>query len=139
MEPKKPVITVEVSVNAPLEKAWRYFTEPAHIVAWNHASDDWHCPHAENDPRTGGKFSSRMGARDGSAGFDFAGTYDEVIPMQKIAYTMGDRKVVVTFEAKDGTTHVREEFEAESENPLEMQRAGWQSILDNFKKHTEAN
>ena len=105
---------------------------------WNAASDDWHCPKAENDLRAGGTFSFRMEARDGSFGFDFGGTYTEVKPQQRFAYTIGDgRKVSVDF-AKDGNgTKVTETFEAETENPLEMQRHGWQGILDRFKAYAE--
>lgn len=135
-------ITVEAVINAPLEKVWAYYTEPAHITRWNAASPDWHCPRAENDLRTGGRFSSRMEARDGSTGFDFSGTYDEVVPDQCIAYTMdGDdaRKASVSFAPEGEGTKVWVTFDAETENPVEMQRAGWQSILENFKTHTETN
>lgn len=133
-------ITIQTTVNAPIEKVWTYWTAPEHITKWNSASEDWHTPHAENDLRTGGKFSSRMEAKDGSMGFDFGGTYDEVIEHQKIAYTMGDgRQVEVFFEARDGQTKVTESFDPETENPEDMQRQGWQAILDHFKKYTEAN
>lgn len=132
-------ITVESSISAPAEKVWRYFTEPEHITQWNAPSDDWHCPRAENDLREGGRFISRMEAKDGSAGFDFSGTYDEVVPQEKIAYTMDDsRKAVVTFTQEGDATKVHVVFGAENENPVEMQRAGWQAILDNFKKHVES-
>jgi uncharacterized protein YndB with AHSA1/START domain len=110
------------------------------VVNWNSASDDWHTTKAENDLRTGGTFSSRMEAKDGSFGFDFGGIYDEVIPNELIAYTMGDgRKVKVTFTENSGKTEVVETFDAETENPVEMQRGGWQAIMDNFKKYAEAN
>ncbi len=132
-------ITVEVSVKAPLEKVWELWTQPEHITQWNAASDDWHTPRAENDLRTGGKFSSRMEAKDGSFGFDFGGTYDEVKEHELIAYTMGDgRQVRVTFVPLGNVTLVKEDFEAESENSREMQQSGWQSILDNFKKYVES-
>lgn len=133
------VLTVQNNINAPLEKVWQYWSEPEHIVNWNHASDDWHSPKAENDLRTGGRFVSTMAAKDGSMSFDFEGVYDEVIPQQRIAYTMADgRKVEVTFKSNDDSTEVIEAFEAENIHSLEMQQAGWQAILDNFKKYVEA-
>lgn len=136
---ERTVITVETTVNAPVEKVWDYWTSPEHIVQWNSASDDWHTPKAENDPRTGGKFSSRMEARDGSFGFDFEGVYDEVQTESLIAYSLGDgRQVRIIFEKQGDQTKVIESFDAEDQNPIDMQRAGWQAILDNFKKHTEA-
>ena len=133
-------ITVETIVNAPVEKAWQYWTEPQHITKWNFASDDWHSPKAENDLRAGGAFSCRMEAKDGSFGFDFGGIYDEVKPNEKIAYTMGDgRKAEVLFSGIGSQTKVIETFDAESMNSVELQRGGWQAILDNYKKHVEAN
>ena len=136
----KTAITVETTVNAPVEKVWQIWTAPEHITQWNSASEDWHTPHATNDVRTGGKFTSRMEAKDGSMGFDFEGIYDEVIPQKTIAYTMEDgRKVKITFEPKGSETKVTETFDAEGINSDEMQRAGWQAILDNFKKYVEAN
>lgn len=133
-------VTVEATINAPVEKVWNYWSEPAHIMKWNSASDDWHTPFSENDLRTGGEFKSRMEAKDGSFGFDFGGTYDDVVTHKRIAYTMGDgRKVHVDFTTTGDQTHVSETFDAESQNPVEMQRGGWQAILDNFKKYTEAN
>lgn len=135
---KKVTITVETSVKAPVEKVWKTWTEPGHITRWSTASDDWHTPYAENDIRAGGKFLSRMEAKDGSTGFDFIGIYDEVVPLKIISYTMDDgRKVKVTFKAHGKETRVVETFEAESENSLELQKGGWQSILINFKKYTE--
>lgn len=132
-------ITVETTVNAPIATVWDYWTTPEHIMKWNAASDDWHTPSATNDLREGGSFTSRMEAKDGSFGFDFGGTYTTVIDHREIAYTTGDgRKVRVTFDEQDGKTKVTETFDAESENSPEMQRAGWQAILDNFKKYTEA-
>ena len=136
---EKTVVTIETTVNAPVEKVWEYWTKPEHITKWNHASDDWHSPRAENDLRTGGKFSARMEAKDGSMGFDFAGVYDEVRNNEYIEYTMGDdRKVKVTFTPQGNATKVVESFEAENTHSIEMQRGGWQAILDNFKKYTEA-
>jgi uncharacterized protein YndB with AHSA1/START domain len=136
---QKTVLTVETTVNAPLEKVWQYWTSPEHITKWCSPSDDWHTPTAENDLRTGGKFSSRMEAKDGSMGFGFAGVYDEVRPNEYIEYTIGDgRKVDITFSSDGSQTKVIENFEAESMNPIEMQQGGWQAIIDNFKKYTES-
>lgn len=141
METNAKTITVETDVNAPIEKVWNYFTNPKHIVKWNNASDDWHTPRAENDLRAGGNFLYRMEAKDGSFGFDFGGTYDAVEEHTYIEYTIGDgRKVKVSFCIVDNNqTHVSENFEAENTHSIEMQRGGWQNILDNFKKYTEAN
>jgi uncharacterized protein YndB with AHSA1/START domain len=131
-------ITVETTVHTPVEKVWRYWTEPQHITKWNNASDDWHVPNAENDLRVGGRFLTRMEAKDGSFGFDFHGVYDEVKINEFISYTIGDgRKVTVTFISQENDTKVIEAFEAETTNSIEMQKAGWQSILDNFKKYCE--
>lgn len=134
------VITVENTINAPVDKVWEFWSKPEHITQWSNASDDWHTPKAENDLRTGGKFLSRMEAKDGSFGFDFGGVYDEVRNNEYIEYTMGDgRKVKITFSTNGNTTKVVESFEAETTNSVEMQRGGWQAILDNFKKYAEAN
>jgi len=136
----KTQITVQALVKAPVEKVWKYWSSPEHIKQWNSASPDWHTPHAENDLRVGGKFTARMEAKDGSFGFDFWGIYDEVKTHELIASTMGDgRKLSVKFIAKGNETEVVETFEAEETNSVEMQRGGWQAILDNFKKHVEAN
>jgi len=133
-------ITVETTVKAPVEKVWDFWSAPEHITKWNTASDDWHTPSAVNDLRTGGRFSARMEAKDGSFGFDFGGIYDTVQQHQLIEYTMGDgRKVSVRFDSKGSETHITETFEAEGTNPIEMQRGGWQAILDNFKKYTETH
>ena len=131
-------ISVEALVNAPLDKAWESYTKPEHVTKWNHASDDWHSPWGQNDLRAGGKFTYRMEAKDGSVGFDFGGTYDEVVLQKRIVYTMGDgRKAEVTFLPQDNGTNVEVMFDAETENPPEVQREGWQSILNNFKTYTE--
>ncbi|MFL6560338.1 MAG: SRPBCC family protein [Bacillus sp. (in: firmicutes)] len=131
-------ITVKATVHAPVENVWKYWTEPAHLTKWNNASDDWHTPIAENDLRAGGKFLSRMEAKDGSFGFDFGGIYDEVKLNEAISYTMGDgRKVDITFKGHGNETQVIETFDAETTNSIEMQQAGWQAILDNFKKYSE--
>lgn len=137
---EKTMITVETVIDAPVEKVWDFWAKPEHITKWNNASDDWHTPRAENDLRPGGSFVSRMEAKDGSTGFDFGGVYDVVRKHEYIEYTMGDgRKVMVTFSPQGKRTKVVEKFEAESENSLEMQKGGWQAILDNFKKYTEAS
>lgn len=131
-------VTVETTVHAPVEKVWKYWTEPEHITKWNSASDDWHTPFSENDLRVGGKFSSRMEAKDGSFGFDFGGVYDEVKLNEFIAYTLGDeRQVEISFINEENNTKVIEVFDAETENPIKMQQQGWQAILDNFKKYAE--
>lgn len=139
-EKEKTEITVSVTVNAPIQKAWQFWTLPEHITQWNFASEDWHAPKAENDLRAGGKFLSRMEAKDGSFGFDFWGVYDEIKENELIAYTMGDgRKAKITFINDGNTTKVIETFEAESENSIELQQGGWQAILNNFKKYSEGN
>lgn len=136
---EKTVITIESTINAPVEKVWELWTKPEHITKWNHASDDWHSPYAENDLRVGGKFAARMEAKDGSMGFEFGGIYDEVRNNEYIEYTLGDgRKVMVTFTTDGGSTRVVESFDAENTHPHDMQRGGWQAILDNFKKYTES-
>jgi uncharacterized protein YndB with AHSA1/START domain len=138
METKTP-IQIETVVNAPVEIVWKAWNEPEHVVNWTHASDDWHTPHAENDLKVGGKFLTRMAAKDGSISFDLIGTYTEVQELKSIGYTMEDgRTVHVIFEKIGDTTKVIEFFDPENENPIEMQRGGWQAILDNFKKYTEA-
>lgn len=137
---EKTSITVEVIVNAPIDKVWKCWTTPAHIIKWNNASPDWHTPHAENDLRVGGKFTSRMEAKDGSVGFDFTGIYNKVNLNSLIEYAMEDgRKVKVVFSKEGDKTKVIETFDPENINPIEMQRGGWQAILDNFKKYTESN
>jgi len=136
----KTTITVENTVNAPVEKVWELWTGAKHITKWNNASDDWHTTHAENDLRPGGSFLSRMEAKDGSFGFDFGGIYDEVNPNKLIVYTLGDgRRVKVTFSPSENKTKIVETFEAENTNSIELQKGGWQAILDNFKKYAESN
>ena len=132
-------ITIETTINAPLEKVWTCWTTPEDIIQWNTASDDWHTTAASNDLRTGGRFKSRMEAKDKSMRFDFEGTYEQVILNKFITYVLDDgRSVQVTFSEDETTTLVTETFDAESLNPPEMQREGWQSILNNFKKYVEA-
>ena len=137
---EKTVLTVENTINAPVEKVWEFWSNPEHIIKWCSPSDDWHTPRAENDLRSGGKFLSRMEAKDGSFGFDFGGVYDEVRNHEYIEYTIGDgRKVKISFSPEGKNTKLVESFDAENENPIEMQQGGWQAILDSFKKYTEAN
>ncbi|MEN9523921.1 MAG: hypothetical protein RL065_2298 [Bacteroidota bacterium] len=131
-------ITIETNINASIEKVWQCWTKPEHIMQWNHAGDDWHCPASSYSLEVGGKFSATMAAKDGSFSFDFWGIHDEVILNKLIASTMGDgRKMKVEFIAENNSTKVIETFEPENENPIEMQQMGWQMILDNFKKHVE--
>ena len=139
-EGAKTAITVENTVHAPVEKVWRLWTEAGHIQHWNNASDDWHTPKAVNDLRTGGNFVFTMAAKDGSVRFDLGGTYDEIVENQRITYTLDDgRKVDLTFQAESGSTRITETFEAENSNSHDMQRNGWQAILDNFKRYAEGN
>lgn len=134
----KPTIKVETTVNAPVEKVWNLYNNPEDVTRWNHASDDWHSPKAENDFRPGGTFVYRMEAKDGSFGFDFTGTYDEIRPYEYIEYTLGDgRKVKIDFGGEGNATHMVVVFEAEHTHTEELQRSGWQGILDNFKKYVE--
>ncbi|NVK44369.1 MAG: SRPBCC domain-containing protein [Oceanospirillaceae bacterium] len=131
-------ITIEATVNSDLQTTWDSYTQPEHITQWNFADDSWHCPWAENDLKVGGKMKSRMEAKDGSFGFDFEGIYDVVEDKQKLVYHLEDGRVVeTTFADKGGSVLVTTTFDAETENPIEMQRGGWQMILNNYKKHTE--
>lgn len=132
-------ITVQTTVAAPVERVWRAYTTPDDITRWNAASDDWHTTAATVDLRPGGAFSSRMEAKDGSAGFDFAGTYTEVVPHERLAYAFGDRHAEVVFQPAPAGTTVRVTFEAEETYSIEQQRQGWQAILDNFRRHVEAD
>ena len=135
---EKTTITVRADINAPVEKVWSYWTDPKHIIHWTHASDDWYTPKADNDLRVGGKFHTRMEARDGSDGFDFEGEYDSVVLLKQIKYTISDgRNVRVTFDSNGENTLVTEIVETEQYNPLDIQQQGWQAILDNFKKYVE--
>jgi uncharacterized protein YndB with AHSA1/START domain len=136
----RKAITVATLIKAPIEKVWTYWSEPIHITQWNFASTDWCAPRATNDLTKGGKFSFRMEAKDASFGFDLEGVYDQVEIQKRIGYTLSDgRKVMVEFVIDGSTCKVVEEFEAETENSEELQRAGWQAILDNFKKYVEEN
>jgi uncharacterized protein YndB with AHSA1/START domain len=131
-------ITVEVSVLAPMDTVWAAYVTPEDIVQWNAASDDWHTTSSSVDLRPGGKFSSRMEAKDGSFGFDFAGEYTNIVTNELIKYAFGDRVASIRFQEKADAVKVTVEFDAESENPVEMQREGWQAILNNFKRHVES-
>ena len=133
-------ITIEATVNAPVEKVWAFWTQPQHIIKWTFASDDWHVPYAENDLKVDGKFKTTMAAKDGSMQFDFEGIYSVVNEHKLIAYALADgRQVKITFEEIDGQTQLTETFDPEEQHPIEMQKEGWQSILNNFKKYTEEN
>ena len=137
-EPTK--ITIEATVNAPVEKVWQAWNNPADIVKWNTPDPSWHTPSSENDLRTGGKFKNRMEAKDGSFGFDFEGTYDKVDLHKEITYTMPDgRSATTLFEEKDGKTTLTTTFDAETENDPEFQKQGWQSILNNFVAYAETH
>jgi uncharacterized protein YndB with AHSA1/START domain len=140
MESANQTITVENTINAPVQKVWEFFTRPEHIVNWNNASDDWHTPRAENDLRVGGKLVWRMEAKDGSFGFDFEGVYEEIKENEYIEYSIADgRKVKISFTPQEKATTLVETFEAEATHSIDMQRQGWQAIIDNFKKYTEAS
>jgi len=134
-------ITVEARIHAPVAKVWTHWITPEHIMKWNAASDDWHTPSASNDLRIGGTFKNRMEAKDGSMGFDFAGTYTDIQTHALIAFRFGEgadtREVRVEFEPVEGGTIVRETFTPETTHPIEVQRGGWQSILDRFKSYVE--
>lgn len=128
-------ITVQATVRAPVSEVWQAYTTPADIVQWNAASSDWHTTRATVDLRVGGEFCSRMEAKDGSVGFDFAGTYTEVLPNERLAYVFGDRKATVEFLPCAQGTEVRVTFDAERQHTIEQQQQGWQAILDNFARH----
>ena len=131
-------ITISATVNASLQNVWECWTNPIHITKWNFADPSWQCPKAENDLRIGGKYFARMEAKDGTFGFDFEAIYDVVSNYHELTYTMGDgRKATTIFENIDDLTHITTTFDAENENPIEMQKMGWQMILNNFKNYTE--
>ncbi len=134
-----PVISINANVHSTIGKVWKTWTNPAHVKQWNQASQDWHTTQAENNLEVGGKFCYRMEAKDGSFAFDFCGIYDIIDFQKQISYTMGDgRKANIYFEVLENGISITEKFEAESENPIEMQEMGWQAILNNFKKYTES-
>jgi uncharacterized protein YndB with AHSA1/START domain len=135
----KNVVRVSVNVNVPLKLAWEIFAEPDHIVNWNFATEEWHCPSATNDLRLNGSFSWRMEARDGSMGFDYAGKYNTVAEFEHIELSLDDgRKVWITFSEHDDQVEVAETFEIEDENAAEMQKIGWQNILNNYRSYAES-
>ena len=132
-------ITVRATINADTAKAWDYYTNPAHIVNWNFADPSWHCPTASNDMSIGGRYIARMEAKDGSFGFDFEAIYTEIQAGKTFTYVFGGREATVTFSPLNHQTEVVVVFDPEEEHPMEMQKAGWQAILDNFKKYVETN
>ena len=132
-------ITVSATINAPLKKVWDYYNNPKHIVNWNFADPSWHCPSAENDMRIGGIYKARMEAKDGSFGFDFESIYSEINEGKNFTYEFGGRTATVEFKSTANQTEVVVTFDAENENPVEMQKGGWQAILNNFKTYTESN
>jgi uncharacterized protein YndB with AHSA1/START domain len=133
-------ITIEATANAPVATVWKRWNTPADIIKWNTPDPSWHSTSSENDLQAGGKFKTRMEAKDGSFGFDFAGTYDKVVPHQEIAYTLGDgRQATILFTEQNGKTHIATTFDPETQNDPEFQKQGWQSILDNFVKYVESN
>lgn len=135
---KKTLICIETLVNRPVNIVWQCFTDPENVKHWNHASDDWHTPNASSDLQPGGRFCYRMEAKDGSFGFDFEGVYQDVIPNSLLSYKIGDgRDVRVEFMPDGDKTRVMETFEAETMNSIELQREGWQAILDNFSRFAE--
>ncbi|MFY8181384.1 MAG: SRPBCC family protein [Flavobacterium sp.] len=136
----KTKITVECTIKSSLDKVWKYWTTPEQIMLWNHASDDWQCPKATNNLKIGERFNYTMAAKDGSFSFDFEGTYTEVIENKSIKYVLDDeREVSIDFISIGDTVEVVETFEAETQNPVELQQFGWQAILNNFKKLVENN
>lgn len=136
---KDSKISIEATIKADRQKVWDFWTNPEHITKWNFASDDWHCPKAENELKAGGKYYTRMEAKDGSFGFDFEAIYDEVLDKQKMTYTLTDgRQVSTYFKSIHNATKVTTIFDAEKGNSAEMQKQGWQAILDNFKKYIES-
>lgn len=136
---KKPTVTVQTVVQLPPDQAWQLWTTPGHITQWNFATDEWCCPESENDLRPGGRFRSRMEAKDGSAGFDFTGIYDQVTPHRQIGYKLdGGRQVSIDFIPQDGGTRITQQFEVEGTHSTEQQQSGWQAIMDNFRKYAEA-
>jgi uncharacterized protein YndB with AHSA1/START domain len=129
-------IAVEAWVDASIDRAWETYTSPEHVTHWNFASDDWHCPSARADFRDGGTFSSRMEAKDGSFGFDFEGVYTKIVKGRRIEYAFGDRRATVEFLPNGDRIMIRVSFDPETTHSLDQQRAGWQSILDNYAKYT---
>lgn len=132
-------IIIESKIEADIQKVWDYYTNPSHIINWNFADPSWHCPSAENDLKVGGKYVARMEAKDGSFGFDFEAIYSEVLPFDSFTYKFGGREAKVDFQQDGNSTSVKITFDPETENPIELQQAGWQAILNNFKSYAENN
>lgn len=132
-------ITIKATVSADKQKVWDYYTKPDHITKWNFADPSWHCPTATNDMKVGGRYVARMEAKDGSFGFDFDAVYREINQVNSFTYEFGGRLATVDFKEIEGKTEVIVTFDPETENPIELQRNGWQAILDNFKKYAETN
>lgn len=133
-------IIITTNIGANIKDVWNYYTTPEHITKWNFADPSWHCPSVSNDMKVGGKYVARMEAKDGSFGFDFETTYDEIIDGERFTYSMvNGRQVTVDFKKNGNQTAVTVSFDPETENPLDMQKRGWQAILDNFKNYAEAN
>ncbi len=132
-------VTVQATINASVNKVWDYYTNPAHIIHWNFADPSWHCPSAENNLQVGGTYKARMEAKDGSFGFDFEAVYAEIIESKQFTYGFGDRNATVLFNELGNQTEVIVTFDPETQNPIELQRGGWQAILNNFKEYTENN
>jgi len=135
----KKKLIVRATILADKQKVWDYYTQPEHITKWNFADPSWHCPTATNDMNVGGRYVSRMEAKDGSFGFDFDAVYTEINKGENFTYEFGGRLATVDFKETDGQTEVTVTFDPETENSIELQRNGWQAILDNFKKYTETN
>ncbi|PKQ70792.1 SRPBCC domain-containing protein [Raineya orbicola] len=132
-------ITIKAIVSAAKQKVWDYYTKPEHITKWNFAIDTWHCPRTSNEMKVGGRYVARMEAKDGSFGFDFDAVYKEINQGESFTYEFGGRLATVEFNEVNGQTEVTVTFDPETENPIDLQRQGWQAILDNFKKYTETN
>ncbi|MBZ0198590.1 MAG: SRPBCC family protein [Ignavibacteriaceae bacterium] len=135
----KSKITVTANIKSDAKKVWDFYTNPEHITKWNFADPSWHCPKAENNMKVGGKYNARMEAKDGSFGFDFEAIYTKIIDGKQFTYEFGGRTATVKFDSLENQTEIVVVFDPENENPIEMQKGGWQAILDNFKKYTEAN
>jgi uncharacterized protein YndB with AHSA1/START domain len=132
-------ISITANINAPQDKVWTYYTDPQHIVNWNFADPSWHCPSAENDMKVGGIYNARMEAKDGSFGFDFRAIYTEIVNGESFTYGFDGREVDVNLKSDGDQTVINVTFDPESENPIELQQAGWQAILNNFKAYIESN
>lgn len=132
-------ITVTTIINADITKVWDYYTKPTHIINWNFADPSWHCPNATNDMMVGGTYKARMEAKDGSFGFDFEAIYTDIIYSKEFTYSFDGRIANVKFIERDKGTELTIEFDPETENPFDLQKSGWQAILDNFKEYTEQN